>query len=332
MKIRKLGAIDIGSNAVRLLINFVYEEEGKAPIFNKTSIVRMPIRLGQDVFIDGKISDLNADRICDAMQSYALMMKVYGIEHYRAYATSAMRESTNGKEIVEKIKERSGLNIEVITGKTEAELIFSTELSAFVKDNKTYLYVDVGGGSTELTLLKDNKIFASKSFGVGTVRLLENKVDPTTFPEMQKWIYEHVTDDEIQDFQRDRIKDRIWPPLVSETAEGHSKSQPVVLSSMSVDNLNILRCQRIIELEFIIGDGFGHGCELELLGGGKVYFSFGHISFSIKGSTSISPVLPFGCLCICTGCACRCRSSSGSVTPGTSVNHTGSWPARWCPC
>ena len=198
MKIRKLGAIDIGSNAVRLLINFVYEEEGKAPIFNKTSIVRMPIRLGQDVFIDGKISDLNADRICDAMQSYALMMKVYGIEHYRAYATSAMRESTNGKEIVEKIKKRSGLNIEVITGKTEAELIFSTELSAFVKDNKTYLYVDVGGGSTELTLLKDNKIFASKSFGVGTVRLLENKVDPTTFPEMQKWIYEHVTDDEIE--------------------------------------------------------------------------------------------------------------------------------------
>lgn len=198
MKIRKLGAIDIGSNAVRLLINFVYEEEGKAPIFNKTSIVRMPIRLGQDVFIDGKISDLNADRICDAMQSYALMMKVYGIEHYRAYATSAMRESTNGKDIIEKIKERSGLNIEIITGKTEAELIFSTELSAFVKDNKTYLYVDVGGGSTELTLLKDNKIFASKSFGVGTVRLLENKVNPITFPEMQKWIYEHVTDDEIE--------------------------------------------------------------------------------------------------------------------------------------
>jgi exopolyphosphatase / guanosine-5'-triphosphate,3'-diphosphate pyrophosphatase len=198
MKIRKLGAIDIGSNAVRLLINFVYEEEGKAPIFNKTSIVRMPIRLGHDVFIDGKISDLNADRISDAMQSYALMMKVYGIEHYRAYATSAMRESTNGKEIVEKIKDRSGLNIEVITGKTEAELIFSTELSAFVKDNKTYLYVDVGGGSTELTLLKDNKIFASKSFGVGTVRLLENKVDPTTFPEMQKWIYEHIGNEEIE--------------------------------------------------------------------------------------------------------------------------------------
>jgi len=198
MKIKKLGAIDIGSNAMRLLINFVYEEEGKAPIFNKTSIVRMPIRLGHDVFIDGEISSINQDRICDAMHSYALMMKVYGVENYRAYATSAMRESKNGKDIVSKIKERSGLNIEIINGKTEAELIFSTELSSFVKDNKTYLYVDVGGGSTELTLLKDNKIFASKSFEVGTVRLLENMVNANTFPEMQKWIEENVTEDDIE--------------------------------------------------------------------------------------------------------------------------------------
>lgn len=198
MKIKKLAAIDIGSNAIRLLINFVYEKEGNTPIFNKTSIVRMPIRLGQDVFIDGKISDLNADRICDAMQSYALMMKVYGVEHYRAYATSAMREAKNGQNIVDKIENRSGLNIEIIDGKTEAELIFSTELSSFVQDNKTYLYVDVGGGSTELTLLKDNKIFASKSFGVGTVRLLENMVNPEVFPAMQKWINEYVGDEEIE--------------------------------------------------------------------------------------------------------------------------------------
>lgn len=198
MKIKKLAAIDIGSNAIRLLINFVYEKEGNTPIFNKTSIVRMPIRLGQDVFIDGKISDLNADRICDAMQSYALMMKVYGVEHYRAYATSAMREAKNGQNIVDKIENSSGLNIEIIDGKTEAELIFSTELSSFVQDNKTYLYVDVGGGSTELTLLKDNKIFASKSFGVGTVRLLENMVNPEVFPAMQKWINEYVGDEEIE--------------------------------------------------------------------------------------------------------------------------------------
>ncbi|MBQ0147843.1 MAG: exopolyphosphatase [Flavobacteriaceae bacterium] len=198
MKIKKLGAIDIGSNAIRLLINFVYEEEGKAPIFNKTSIVRMPIRLGHDVFTDGTISENNANRICDAMQAYALMMKVYEVEDYRAYATSAMREAKNGLDIVQNVKKHCDVDIEIINGQTEAELIFSTELSSFVKDNKTYLYVDVGGGSTELTLLKDNKIFASQSFEVGTVRLLDNMVDSSTFPEMQKWIIENIGNDEIE--------------------------------------------------------------------------------------------------------------------------------------
>jgi len=198
MKIRKLGAIDIGSNAMRLLINYVYEEEGKTPIFNKASIVRMPIRLGQDVFTDGKISDLNIDRICDAMHSYALMMKVYGIEAYKAYATSAMRESKNGKDVVKKVLKKAGINIEIIDGKTEAELLFNSELGNFVKDDKTYLYVDVGGGSTELTLLKDNKISVSRSFEVGTVRLLEGKVNPDTFKIMQKWIKDNIGDTELE--------------------------------------------------------------------------------------------------------------------------------------
>ena len=198
MKIRKLGAIDIGSNAMRLLINYVYEEEGKAPIFNKTSIVRMPIRLGHDVFIDGEVCENNVERICDAMQSYALMMKVYDIEIYKAYATSAMREAINGKEVVKRVKKRSGITIEVIDGKTEAELLFNTELGDFIKDGKTYLYVDVGGGSTELTLLKDSKVFTSKSFEVGTVRLLENKVEPHTFDEMKKWLQDNIGTEEIE--------------------------------------------------------------------------------------------------------------------------------------
>ncbi|HJD87015.1 MULTISPECIES: Ppx/GppA phosphatase family protein [Empedobacter] len=198
MKIRKLGAIDIGSNAMRLLINYVYEEEGRAPIFNKTSIVRMPIRLGHDVFIDGQICENNVERICDAMLSYALMMKVYDVEIYKAYATSAMREAKNGNEVVKKVMKKSGINIEIIDGKTEAELLFNTELGAFIKDKKIYLYVDVGGGSTELTLLKDNKVFTSKSFEVGTVRLLENKVAPTTFEEMKEWIQENIGHDEIE--------------------------------------------------------------------------------------------------------------------------------------
>lgn len=198
MKIRKLGAIDIGSNAMRLLINYVYEEEGRTPIFNKTSIVRMPIRLGHDVFIDGQISETNINRICDAMLSYALMMKVYDIEIYKAYATSAMREAKNGKDVVKKVIKKSGINIEIIDGKTEAELLFNTELGDFIQDKKIYLYVDVGGGSTELTLLKDNKVFTSKSFEVGTVRLLENKVSPNTFNEMKEWIHENIGHDEVE--------------------------------------------------------------------------------------------------------------------------------------
>lgn len=194
MDIKKLAAIDIGSNGVRLLINYIYENEGEEPIFNKTSLVRMPIRLGQDVFIDGNISEINAERLTDAMKSFRLMMKVYGVQHYLAYATSAMREAKNGKTIVKKVNAKSGLNIEIIDGKVEAELLFATELNAFVKDDNNYLYVDVGGGSTELTLLKDNKLAASQSFPIGTVRLMEGKVDKNTFAEMKQWIDENVGD------------------------------------------------------------------------------------------------------------------------------------------
>lgn len=195
MKIRKLAAIDIGSNAMRLLINFVYEEPGQLPIFNKTSIVRMPIRLGHDVFLEGEISEANVERISDAMQAYALMMKVYEVEHYRAFATSAMREALNGTAIVEQVKQRTGVQIEIIDGKTESELVFSTELGAFIQNDKSYLYVDVGGGSTELTLLKNGKVVTSQSFQVGTVRLLENRVEKGTFSFMKQWIEENIQEE-----------------------------------------------------------------------------------------------------------------------------------------
>lgn len=192
MNIRKLAAIDIGSNAMRLLINYVYEIPGSKPVFNKTSIVRMPIRLGEDVFIEKKISDKNIDRLVEAMQAYKLMMKIYGVEHYLAYATSAMRESTNGKQVVKKIKKKTGIEIQIIDGTTEAELIFATELQNFVLDKNNYLYVDVGGGSTELTLITDGEVKLSKSFPVGTVRLLEGKVEKQVYPEMKKWIEENI--------------------------------------------------------------------------------------------------------------------------------------------
>lgn len=192
MKIKKLAAIDIGSNAMRLLINYVYEIPGEPAVFNKTSLVRMPIRLGQDVFIENKISEKNEQRMLDAMKSFELMMKIYGVEHYLAYATSAMREAENGKKLVKKIKKKSGIEIEIIDGQTEAELIFKSELQRFLLDQGNYLYVDVGGGSTELTLISNGKVQLSKSFTIGTVRLLEGKVEQSVYPEMKKWIEDHI--------------------------------------------------------------------------------------------------------------------------------------------
>lgn len=192
MKIRKLAAIDIGSNAVRLLINYVYEIPGSRPVFNKTSLVRMPIRLGEDVFSDKTISEKNVERLCNAMKAYKLMMDIYGVEHYMAYATSAMREALNGNKAVKKIVKKTGVQIEIIDGNREAELIFETDLRSFVENRHNYLYVDVGGGSTELTLITEGKVSISHSFPIGTVRLLQGKVEQSTYPEMKKWIEENV--------------------------------------------------------------------------------------------------------------------------------------------
>lgn len=197
MKIRKLAAIDIGSNAMRLLINYVYEIPGSKPVFNKTSIVRMPIRLGEDVFTHKTISEKNAERMLDAMQAYQLMMKIYGVEQYLAYATSAMREATNGKEIVKKVKKQTGIDINIISGEVEAELIFASELQSFVLDENNYLYVDVGGGSTELTLITNQQVTLSRSFPIGTVRLLEGKVEKSVYPEMKQWIEENIRPYEV---------------------------------------------------------------------------------------------------------------------------------------
>lgn len=192
MKIRKLAAIDIGSNAVRLLINYVYEIPGTKPVFNKTSLVRMPIRLGEDVFTNKTISEKNTERLADAMKAYKLMMDIYGVEHCLAYATSAMREAENGKAVAKKIAKKTGVEIEIIDGNTEAELIFATELQHFILDENNYLYVDVGGGSTELTIITNGKVSKSHSFPIGTVRLLEGKVEKSTYPQMKKWIEENV--------------------------------------------------------------------------------------------------------------------------------------------
>jgi exopolyphosphatase / guanosine-5'-triphosphate,3'-diphosphate pyrophosphatase len=188
ISIKKYAAIDIGSNAMRLLITNVVEQQGKDTQFNKNELVRVPIRLGQDAFTVGEITQENIDRMIDAMKAFKLLMKVYKVERYMACATSAMREAYNGKEVVDIIKKKADIKIEIIDGKKEATIIASSDLHQFINTENTYLYVDVGGGSTEFSLFADGKMITSKSFKNGTVRLLNNMVSDIVWEEMQKWI------------------------------------------------------------------------------------------------------------------------------------------------
>lgn len=196
LEIKKYGAIDIGSNAIRLLISNVIISEGSNPKFKKSSLVRVPIRLGQDAFVDGKISKTNINRIIDAMQAFQLLMNVHNVERYKACATSAMRNASNGKEVIEKILKKTGVSIDVIDGKKEAEIIAFTDLSDLIDNDNNYLYVDVGGGSTEFTLFSKGQIKVSKSFKMGTVRLLNNTkaTNKIIFKEVEEWIQKSTKD------------------------------------------------------------------------------------------------------------------------------------------
>ena len=188
IQIKKYAAIDIGSNAMRLLITNIIEQKGKEVQFNKSALIRVPIRLGQDAFTVGEISDENIDRMIDAMHAFKLLMKVYKVEKFMACATSAMREAYNGKEVTEIIKKKTDIKIEIIDGKKEAAIIASSDLHHFIKTNENYLYVDVGGGSTEFSLFSNGKMLVSKSFKNGTVRMLNNMVNEVVWQEIEKWI------------------------------------------------------------------------------------------------------------------------------------------------
>ncbi len=194
INIKKYAAIDIGSNAMRLLVVNIVEQEGKETQFNKSALVRVPIRLGQDAFTVGEISAENSDRMVDAMKAFNLLMKVHKVQAYKAFATSAMREAYNGKEVVALIKKKADIKIEIIDGKKEAAIIASTDLHHLLKTDKTYLFVDVGGGSTEFTLFSDGKIVISRSFKVGTVRLLNEMVCDVVWKEIEKWIKTNTAD------------------------------------------------------------------------------------------------------------------------------------------
>lgn len=191
MKIRKYAAIDIGSNAVRLLVSNVIDYKGKT-LFLKNALVRVPIRLGQDSFTEGKISDKNIKRMVKSMKAFRMLMKVHGVKDYLAYATSALRDAENGSSVVEKIFKKAGIQIEIIDGKKEAKIISNTNVFEKIDLEKTFLYIDVGGGSTEFSILKEGKRTESISFKIGTVRVLNQGVDTKTWNEVERWVKEHT--------------------------------------------------------------------------------------------------------------------------------------------
>ncbi|WP_040254612.1 Ppx/GppA phosphatase family protein [Psychroserpens mesophilus] len=188
LSIKKYAAIDIGSNAVRLLISSIIEQKNQPTKFKKTSLVRVPIRLGADVFLKGEISEDNKERMLDTMMAFKLLMKSHKIVKYKACATSAMREADNGKEMVKLISKKAKIDIDIIDGEEEAAIIAATDLQSYIKEDKTYLYVDVGGGSTEFSVIHLGNTVASKSFRIGTVRLLNDIVKKETWFELEEWI------------------------------------------------------------------------------------------------------------------------------------------------
>lgn len=196
MKIRKFGAIDIGSNAVRLLIANVIEQNNKPTLFKKSSLVRVPIRLGADAFVLGSISEENKNRMANAMNAFKLIMKIHGVEKYKACATSAMREASNGNDVVKKIREETTIDIDIIDGKTEATIISSTNFKTLINNREAYIYIDVGGGSTEFTIFRNGQVIGSKSFKIGTVRLLNNSKgdNKIMFNKVEKWIKKNTQD------------------------------------------------------------------------------------------------------------------------------------------
>ena len=187
----KFGAIDIGSNAVRMLITNVFESE-TGPVFKKSSLVRVPIRLGEDVFTNGFISEEKQKKMVQTMGAFKLLLDVHGVVSYRACATSAMRNASNGEELAEQIAEVAGIDIEIIQGRKEADIIFSNHFEERLLKDRSYLYIDVGGGSTELTVFSNKKPVASRSFRIGTIRLLSGKVEPEYWDKLLNWVEKHT--------------------------------------------------------------------------------------------------------------------------------------------
>jgi exopolyphosphatase/guanosine-5'-triphosphate,3'-diphosphate pyrophosphatase len=187
----RLSAVDIGSNAVRFLFIEVINDKN-TPIFKKLSLLRLPIRLGEDVFVKGKISKEKQTHLVEAFGAYKHLLNVFEVEKFRICATSAMRDAINGKETADLVKKQTGLNIEIIDGNNEATLIYDTHVAEIFGKDNTYLYVDVGGGSTELTLFVKGEMKLSHSFKIGTIRIKNDLVSHRSWDEMEQWIKQNI--------------------------------------------------------------------------------------------------------------------------------------------
>ena len=192
MDIDKFAAIDIGSNGVRMLISNVISTRSSKVFFQKNSLVRVPIRLGEDSFTSGDISDINLKRLIKAINAFKLIMKVHNVSFYKAYATSALREASNSKHVVNKVLKKCNINIEIIDGIKEAKIISKSSVSNIIKPDIIFLSIDVGGGSTEFSFIKNGKTISSKSFKLGTIRLLKGKVTDQIWDEAKTWILKNI--------------------------------------------------------------------------------------------------------------------------------------------
>jgi len=189
-----LAAIDIGSNAARLLISETSVYKDGTVDYTKLNLLRIPLRLGFDVFDKGYISDEKKTKLIETLKAYRHLMNIYGVEAWRVCATSAMRDAKNSAEILQEVKKQTGLDVEIISGQEEANIIYETHIAENLSFNKAYLYIDVGGGSTEVTLFSKNQIIFKESFNIGTIRLLHNKVTDEQWDHMKWYIKTHVKD------------------------------------------------------------------------------------------------------------------------------------------
>lgn len=243
----RLAAIDIGSNAARMLISEVTPDINGVAKFNKIDLIRVPLRLGFDVFEKGEISEHRIEMITQTMKAYRHLLNVYEVKHLKACATSAMRDAKNGTDIINKIKHETGIDIEIISGSDEAAFIYENHIAENLDKEHSYLYIDVGGGSTELTFFSNNTLVFKDSYNIGTIRLLKNKVSEDIWDEMKNDLKEKTKGHkEVTAIGSGGNINKIFS--ISKTKEGKSLSLELLrdyykeLSNVSlIDRINIYK-------------------------------------------------------------------------------------------